>query len=91
MPQSQPAMSLKLLSLRREGEDLQPDEAEMQIRLSGNDGTTPWSGHLTVRVPSTVVQTYLNTGVPGLAETAWKLLADSYRLVRNVGGDPRIE
>jgi len=63
MSQSQPAMTLKLLSLRRSGEDLPSGTAEISIAMTVTGARLPVSGTMTFLIPDSELQDYLQNGV----------------------------
>lgn len=70
MNQSQPTMTLKLLGVRRSGENLKTGYAELAVSLSGNDGEMPWSGTLTIQIPDQELRLHNTFEVKTLAERA---------------------
>lgn len=86
-----PAMTLKLLSVRRAGKEIEPGQAEVKLSLNGCDGRIPWSGTLKVQVPQSLIEQDLPQGVPGLAEKVFEAVAGSFLVLRSSGQRPLVE
>lgn len=86
-----PAMTLKLLSVRRAGKGIEPGQAEVKLRLTGCDGRIPWSGTLKIQVPQVLIEQHLPRGVPALAEKVFEAVAESYLILRSSGQRPLVE
>ncbi|WP_146220661.1 hypothetical protein [Gluconacetobacter entanii] len=79
MNQSQTTMTLKLLGVRRSGENLKTGCAELAVSLSGNDGETPWSGTLTIQIPDQELRLHNTFEVKTLAERALLRVLTTYQ------------
>ncbi|WP_157666411.1 hypothetical protein [Acetobacter pasteurianus] len=91
MSQSQPAMTLKLLSLRREGEYLAEGMSEISVHMSVTGGQIPLTGTLTVQIPDAEVSSYLQNGVNQLSLRAVSSIHEVYDRLQRAGNIPALE
>ncbi|MCE2578084.1 hypothetical protein [Gluconacetobacter entanii] len=84
-------MSLKLLGVRRAGENLETGHAELTVALAGNDGETPWSGTLTLQIPDQELVLHKSFEVKTLAERALLQVLTTYQLTAGTKTPPKVE
>ncbi|WP_339077847.1 hypothetical protein QQM41_04550 [Acetobacter sp. AC2005] len=88
MSQSQPAMTLKLLSLRREGECLSAGKAEVTIGLTSHYGTLPVAGTLTVTIPEGALLEQMPHGVNSIPQQVLRSIVLAYYKAQEEDGGP---
>ncbi|MBB2157036.1 hypothetical protein HLH33_12065 [Gluconacetobacter diazotrophicus] len=88
---SLPAMKIKLLSLRREGEGIEAPNVELTIRIQGSNGRLPFSGTLTVQVPETGLPDHNRRGPSEAALQAVGSIAEAFVTLQNAHKAPDLE
>lgn len=68
-----PAMSVKLLSVHREAEDLASGLAEATLEIAGSHEGVHWSAIHVVQFPEGILQEEIKGGFRGLALRLWRL------------------
>ncbi|AQS83990.1 hypothetical protein A0U92_03520 [Acetobacter aceti] len=90
MSNNLPAMTIKLLSVRRTGKGLEPGHAEVKIHLTGCDGRIPWSGTLKVQVPQSLIGQPLKEGTQTLAWKVFETVLQSALVLEQSGQRPQV-